>query len=400
MQAAARSRRLAPAVVALALGAAGPVSAAAADFTWSGRAPQSDGAYPFWSDATNWVGGIVPSSAVGRLTFPLLTGDCSSSQPSDACYLGSNDLVGLNAQAVRIDVGAGYSLSGNAITLGAGGLTAMSALRRCPCGVTTLSLPMLLSANQTWSVDGGEIPGFLGLSGKVTGAPYSLQITAAHQAAVNLSTIEVGAVTITGLGSKDPYRTAIVTLGNPGVSTGDINGVDANSVRISHVLLFTSGAATGALSTDGAVIVGGSSPPPGKLSVHGGVTLDKRSELVAEFTHSGNSPGHDYFQLHATGIVMLGGAHLALSVSNAKGYGPNQPCPKLRRGMVATLISTPRSIRGRFAGVRDGAKVTIACARKRPPLARIYYRAHTVTAVVQSRPRGETRAHGATRGSL
>ena len=53
------------------------------------------------------------------------------------------------------------------------------------------------------------------------------------------------------------------------------------------------------------------------------------------------------------------GAHLVLSVSTSNGSGPDQPCPKLKRGTVETLIKTKGALKGRFAGIHDKGKATI-----------------------------------------
>lgn len=77
-----------------------PSSAWATDFTWSG-ASQS----PFWSNPSNWVGGVAPSGSVGTLRFPLLAG-CGGG--FGGCYAPVDDIDGLNANAISFDLGAPY----------------------------------------------------------------------------------------------------------------------------------------------------------------------------------------------------------------------------------------------------------------------------------------------------
>lgn len=96
-------------------------ASAAPDFTWSGAEPLGASN---WSNGGNW-GGTAPSGSVGTLAFPALTSPaCTANPPTATCHQSNNDVSGLNVSALSIDDGVGYQISGKAITLGAGGITA------------------------------------------------------------------------------------------------------------------------------------------------------------------------------------------------------------------------------------------------------------------------------------
>src|SRR5579875_3489913 len=130
-------------------------ASASTNYTWSGLG-ESPGE---WSNAKNWEGSA-PSGAVGTLDFPALTSSaCTASPRTAACYTSDNNLSGLTAEAISIGDGVPYQITGNPITLGAGGLTAALSANSCPesefCG-PVIQVPLALSAPQTWSISGGS----------------------------------------------------------------------------------------------------------------------------------------------------------------------------------------------------------------------------------------------------
>jgi hypothetical protein len=351
-----------------------PAVAAAKDFRWTGGAPPGDGS---WSIGANWAGGVPPSGSVGTLKFPKLGGGCSVTQSPKACYESDNDLQGLTANAISVENTQGYALFGNAFTLGAGGLKAAPSTSQCPCGLTGIFLPIVLGADQTWSIEGTF---GLTVGGKVTGQPHALHIQIGSGSSASLKDVEVGAVTVTALAGNRFEPQFLMLEARSG--TSELNGVDGSPVHLAGgVFLRASHAAVGPLSTDNAVVSGTGSSPPGTLKVDGGVALDSRSEILTYVSHSGAKAGKNYWQLAASGPIDLAGAHLVLSVSTSKGFGPDQPCPKLKRGTVETLIKTKGALKGKFAGIPNKGKTTITCAGKRPKV-RIHYRKHAVTAKV------------------
>jgi hypothetical protein len=93
---------------------------------------------------------------VGTLTFPVLSSAACTPFPKATCYTSENDISGLSVTALTIE-GAGYRLSGAPIKLGAGGISAKPPSEGDP---TVITLPIALSAAQTWSLTegGGRLP--------------------------------------------------------------------------------------------------------------------------------------------------------------------------------------------------------------------------------------------------
>src|SRR5207248_6957722 len=292
-----------------------------------------------------------------------LGGGCGVTQSSKTCYSSDNDLHGLTADAISVENTQGYSLFGNAFTLGAGGLKAAPGTNHCPCNPSVLFLPIVLGADQTWSIDGDF---GLTVGGKVTGQPHALHIVVGSNSNAYLNDVEVGKITGTVAGNNR-FGFPFLVLDGSRSKPRELNGVNGNPVHLAGGLfLRASHAAVGSLSTNNAVVSGVGSSPPGTLTVNGSVALDSRSEVLVYVSHSGAAAGKSYWQLAASGPVDLAGAHLVLSVSTSNGSGPDQPCPKLKRGTVETLIKTKGALKGRFAGVHDKGKATITCSGKQP----------------------------------
>ena len=110
-----------------------------------------------WSNGANWAG-VAPSGTVETLTFPALASPACTAKPQTAtCYFGENDISGLKVNAISIDDGVGYGIMGNAITLGAGGLSATTSASGSEAFPASLLLPITLSASQSWSIDGNNL---------------------------------------------------------------------------------------------------------------------------------------------------------------------------------------------------------------------------------------------------
>lgn len=351
---------LVPAAIALAL----PSPAAATDYTWSGATANSSGSSAAdWSTATNWAGGTAPTQneTVGTLTFPAL----SSCNSSDTCYTSANDLTGISASAISLESGAGYTIAGNAITLGSGGLT----LTPSSSGVAPfISLPISLDANQTWTLGGSSTVANLDLDGdEVTGENSNLtaDLNNARLALVAGTDVEVGAFAASGNGN------AFIGL------EGSLNGTDGNPVSLTGVTLGVPapGDRIGPLSMSGGeLMVGHGLSPDGTLAVDGGVTLASTSVLQMFIDRVGTTPSSDYSQLTATGDVNLGSATLELLGGS--------PCPTLNVGDVYTLVSTTGSLSGTFHGLSDGSTTQLPCGGGTEPTLVINYTAHSVTATL------------------
>ncbi len=344
------------------------------DFTWSGAGMLGTD----WSTGTNWVGDSAPSGSVGTLTFPALTGNgCTSASPSDNCYFSDNDISGLSANAISIDDGVGYSLQGDGITLGAGGLTAAPSANDNG-GMPIFQIPLTLSADQTWSITGGsEEPG-LSMQAPVTGSADTLGLALTAQADLNfnLSDVEVGAITATGTGA------------NPGevdLFGGSLNGTDHSTVSFSGGVAFDGSGTTGPLTMSGGnLVVGtypGTSAGENELAVEGAASLDSTSFLLMYINSGGTAAGTDYSQLSATGNVNLGNATLGLGGQTSGGT-----CPTLNPGQVDTLITTSGSVTGTFDGIANGTVMQLDCPSPTPPTVEINYTSNSVTATVLGTP--------------
>jgi Bacterial Ig-like domain (group 3) len=373
-------------VLALALALCGlalaPRVAAAASFTWSGAAPAGT---PNWSNATNW-GGTAPSGTVETLAFPALTSPaCTAKPPTATCYQSNNDVSGLEVNALSIDDGVPYNITGNAITLGSGGITA--APSASDVGSVTrvaIHVPITLSAPQTWSITGGSLNQQLGIEAPVTGGNSdTLAINFSHGTFLGLDAdTEVGAVTATGHGT--------IALGRS-TTTASLNATDGNAVSFSGGAgLFTGTAKIGPLTmNEGTIQIGqGSdgSSPDGSLTVAGGVTLASAGTLFTFIDHSGTAPATDYTQLSATGPVNLASANLRIQDGFAI-VGGKAACAQLTPGDVDTLLTTTGVLTGTFSNAPNGATMSLECylgatGTTTPPTVKINYTPNTVTATV------------------
>jgi hypothetical protein len=378
-------RRLAAsaAILGAALAMHAPAAAFAANFNWTGTAaldPHEDS----WSNPANW-GGTVPAGSVGQLTFRALPEPPCSSRRTEliTCYQGRNDIGGLVVDAISIDDGVGYLLSGNSVRLGGGGLTASpSASDPRIVLAPQLELPLVLSAPQTWSIVGGSHGQQLGVDGPVTGESESLGIHFSASGFLNLSNdVEVGRVSISGGGG--------LSLARPPGSEGllSLNGADGNPVELgkgSSLAAYGLHSAIGPLTVrSGRLQVGEGLPPEGTLTVAGSLKLDSRTNVSLYIAHSGATPGTDFSQLRVSGKVNLHGAHLRLGgVSSRNGH---RQCAGLRAGDAYPLIKTSGGLSGRFDGIADGATIPLEyCSGHVAPSLKIHYRRHALVATVQA----------------
>jgi hypothetical protein len=353
-------------------------SAGAASFAWSGASPVDTTS---WSNGTNWAG-TAPSGSVETLTFPALTsGACTAKPPTATCYTSNNDVTGLNANAISIDDGVKYSLTGNAITLGGGGITASTP--GSATGAAYFGMPITLNAPQTWLIDGSNSGGQVGFSGHVTGGSNALAINLTQSGSINLpGTIEAGPVTINGYGSN-PGSVALF-------GSGSLNGSNGQPVAVSSGVEIVFGADNGTPSIGPLTMTGGGGTIGtfvgglGVLAVNGGVTLNSISAFKPSITKAGTIAGADYTQLSASGTVNLASAHFSLQSSIFPQGGGQLSCSTLTPGDVDTLLTTTGSLTGTFASVPDGTTVTASCegGSGTPATVRINYTAHTVTATV------------------
>jgi hypothetical protein len=288
-------------------------------------------------------------------------------------------VTGLSVNALSIDDGgstaSSYEISGNAITLGAGGITAGTSASSL--GSASLRLPITLSSSQSWGIDGNNNESQLGLYGDVTGPTgNTLHINLTRQTFLGLrgNDIEVGPVTISAGGSS--------FSGTLAIGDAKLNATDGSPVSLTNAGLYSSGnSVLGSLtSTGGNIQVGDIGlTPTGTLAVDGTLTLDGASGVLMFINHAGTSGGSDYSQLSAGGTIDLANAALRLD-----GRDATDKCPSLTIGDTDTLVTTAATLTGRFAGTPDGTVVALGCSPAPAPKVRINYTAHTVTATVVS----------------
>ncbi len=124
-------RLIALACAAASLVVLGIEDAAAATRQWDGSSST------LWSDPANWVGDVAPVNG-DDLLFPTF-----GANPTN-----QNDIPGLQVNSVRFMV-TSYLITGQPITLGAGGMFASNGT-----GTSAWGLATALSAAQTWNIGG------------------------------------------------------------------------------------------------------------------------------------------------------------------------------------------------------------------------------------------------------
>jgi hypothetical protein len=382
-------------VLSAALVLAPVANATGSTLTWKGNAKS-----PGWSAAENWEGGEAPSAGSGpvNLVFPWLTGiiggDCGSSKPAEACYLGLDDVPGLTAESIEIDDGRDYAVFGlhsDPLTLDAGGLTAFPDPSSTGSTTAELDLPIVLGASQTWAVSGPAKAGSeqllqntLHLSGEVSGAGSALTVKMADGVGLYANgAVEVGPLSIEGAQAEGS------TLSNGILDLAEgatLNSVDGEPVNLAHAY-FAGAGALGALHTsDASLAVGETAEQAGKLEATS-VTLDRDTNVGFEVRGTSSTPGVDYGEIISDGPVNLADAFLAIYVA--------KPCEAPPVGQVYTLLETSGELTGSFGGAFEGAEIPVEffkeCGTQPSVKVKIEYHrggtVNTVTATVVAPPR-------------
>jgi Bacterial Ig-like domain (group 3) len=349
-----------------------PAAAAAqTNDTWTGAATSSA-----WSNATNWTAGVPPAAA-GVLTFPTLTG-CAAPK---TCYTSKNGLSGNSVTGLVFSNTAGqYKLQGNALTVGASGITDNPGGRRGD----VINAPLTLGAAQTWAIGKGTGSAYdsLSLTGAITGSSSALSLTfpASSGAATGDlfvdSNMEVGPVTVSGVGGL--HIGGCPTCNAP----GSVNGSDGNAVLI-HAgakLVANPRSTVGPLTvTGGKLLLGTNTTNTGAttLAANGAFSIDSASTTTTFINANGSTPGTDFSQLSATGNVSLAGQLVIGQGAAASG------CVALTAGDVATLFTTTGTLSGTFSNAHQGAILTLSpsCASTAAKV-QIDYTSNSVTATV------------------
>jgi len=350
--------------------------AAPVTLTWSGLGGR-------WSEKASWEGGKAPGEVVEPvdLDFPL-----SACQPDPfGCGTLTDDVAGLVVRTITLDSrvvafsskGPGeppqldpgpvsYFVAGvEALTL-TGGIDANTIEEGTGQGLagsggTTIDLPLVLGAANSWSV--GPAPGALDIWGSVTGN-HPLAVTLGEGDPLELAgNTDVGPIIITGRSG--------VTFGGPDAD-GDLNGTDGEPVELKGGSL-TGGGRVGPLTLEAAGVEPGFPGSGGKLEVNGDLSLDSASNFTIEENPAGRTR-----EATVSGHARLGSAKLTLF----------EAC--VQAGSTFTLLRAQGGVSGQFTGP-GGVPVTNGqllenlspngCGANDPaPALRIEYGPETVTA--------------------
>jgi hypothetical protein len=347
---------------------------ATTNYTWTGKGETSD---PNWSSPINWEGGSAPSGSVGMLDFPEV--QCLGTRTPEQLCPSVNDVTGLKVNAISLALAENYKFSGDAITLGAGGVTA-STVSQTDNPYSYFNFPVALSAPQVWSLNGGpgESPSFLVLDGDLSGEAAGLGIHFDSPTYLYFEdNAEVGPVDVTGTGSLVLGEAQLTSKS----AVGSLDATDGQAVTLhEHAGLFAFDGKVGPLTAaEHNQIELGVAQYPGILAVDGPLTLGSTSALTF-ITKEGETIGTGYSQLSASGAVKLAGASLHLD---------DEFCA-LTPGTVETLITTTGSLEGTFRNTPNGATIPIECLYGgNPSTVMINYSAHDVTATVETAGGGE-----------
>jgi len=153
-------------------------------FVWEGGCAPDDN----WSDGDNWAGGVAPTSGQSDiLVFPEETG---------GKLYSFDDLANGSSFAQIIFSGSNYDITGDSISVGAGGITDSSS-----SGDNTLGLNVMFSAAATV----GEMNSAttLYLTGTVANGGHAITVTGAGTTDFNGVLSGTGALTMSGTGTLE-----------------------------------------------------------------------------------------------------------------------------------------------------------------------------------------------------
>ncbi|MFL5823016.1 MAG: hypothetical protein ACJ764_06205, partial [Solirubrobacteraceae bacterium] len=261
----------------------------------------------------------------------------------------------MSTSGITIGDTSSYNFTGNAITLGAGGISASSSGTSLSA---TFGMPIALAADQTWSLIGGED---LSFSGNITGS-HTLSIGVSGGSIASLSGVEVGTLTLSGTSSNSVFE----------LSGPSYNGTDGSPVSLEGRALAEANFTTGPLTlTSGTLDLGTSSPET--VTVNGALSTVSASKIVPVVDTSASS------LLSASGNVSLGG--------DLGFQGAGFTCLTLTPGQSYTLIQTTGgTLSGAFANAPEGAVLPVPCAPNPDGYLRIHYASTAVTATVVAVP--------------
>ncbi|MFN7141225.1 MAG: autotransporter-associated beta strand repeat-containing protein, partial [Limisphaerales bacterium] len=203
--------------------------------------------------------------------------------------LGTNkNLINVNTtptvNSILFDSAVSYTIEGNAITIGAGGITNRSFLNN------TINSDLILNANQTWHANNGSLTfGGLGLNLN----SHTLNLAGAQ----NFSFANA----ISGAGGLTKSGSGILSLNGESTYAGPTT-ISAGTLSVNN----TAGSATGS----GAVSIGNTARLTGSGIIGGAVTLQGGSTIL---------PGVGVGQLTTGNQIWNGGSVMKLEINQANG---------------------------------------------------------------------------------
>jgi autotransporter-associated beta strand protein len=309
----------------------------AANFTWSGA-----GLDNHWSDGANWVGGVAPVPG-DHLVFPA---DAAQQTNVNDYTAGSFFASLLFTAGQTATAGGQYAISGNAITVGAGGIT-----DKADHSSNTIAVPITL-AGPAGYITLQNSADTLTLAGPVSDGPAAPAAGLVKSGAGDL-VISSGSTLYTG--------TTLVTRGEVDVENNFALGTGAAVVRagatlrlvlpfanallgLSNPLILAGTLATGSLGSRpvywfGSITLSGMAP-----SIAPGGSSDSSSTLIVNGTITGRS-----------GLAMQGAGTLVLAGNNVY-TGPTT----VRAGVVE--VTNPAGLGSSVLGasVSSGAMLALS----------------------------------------
>lgn len=288
-----------------------------------------------WNNPANWDAGCT-----GALGVPGTNDDITI--PADTST--NNDLVGLTLNSITFDGIPSSTQSGNAVTI------VDAIINAGPPNPITISFNIILGGGgnvslSTNNYSGGVNLGTTDLIAAPTVLPWGISGPLSGSGDIIMN--DVGSMVPAGLSSGAAYSGNIIISGDSSVILGS-NFTNAN-VQLNDGGTLSSTGMIGSVITDGT----------GRIQAYDGVLVSEVNVATSIILTTGDTyavrlvsagtAGQDYDTLNAD-FAVLGGATLSLTLDG--GYIP-------AGGDTFTIVSGTTGITGTFAGLPDGAIISV-----------------------------------------
>ena len=315
------------------------------EFIWDGGSTTSN----HWTVAANWASDAAPTGNAGET---LIFG--ASADRKATSY--NNFAAGTSFSQIKF-TDSGYTLSGNALTLAAGGIVATNT-----CDSNTIALGLTLDADETWStVAGGtlNVTGTVNLTDTLIPSDHLLTVAGAGNVSFGSTSVISGAGGLTTAGSG-----TVTLAGNNAAYTGPTT-VNAGTLIVQH---------NSALGTTGSgtTVVGGATLQVQGVTFSEPLTLagDGSASQGALMHVSGNSTLSGNLTLNATSTINVVNADETLTISGAVSGIAGADLVKIGSGTLLlsnaansysgnTTISAGVLKLGAAGVIPDGSRVTL-----------------------------------------